>query len=139
MANISLARGANLGVAVSYLEETAVTRQSAVLSEKLGDLYAAQGKPSSTVRAYEQALKLDSSPQQRIRLRLALGDKLAALDRNEEAFACFQKFLEENQNYSDRLAIYRKLPPLAQKLGRADEVKRYEDVIRALTEAAASK
>lgn len=139
VANLTLARGGNFGMAVSYLEETAVTRQSAVLSEKLGDLYAAQGKPSSTVRAYEQALKLEPSPQQRIRLRLALGDKLAALDRNEEAFACFQKFLEENQKYSDRLAIYRKLPPLAQKLGRADEVKRYEDVIRALTEAATAK
>ena len=58
-----------------FLEELSLTRQSAVLSEKLGDLYSAQGKPSSSVHAYEQALKLEPSPQQRIRLMLVIGEK----------------------------------------------------------------
>lgn len=136
VANLMLARGGNAGSAASYLEETATTRQSAVLSEKLGDLYAAQGKPSSTVRAYEQALKLDPSPQQRLRLRLALGDKLIAQDHNEAAFANFQQFLEENPTYADNLAIYRKLLPLAQKLGKPDAAAKYEEQIKRLTEPA---
>ena len=133
MANLTLAHGGKLVEPITYLEELPVTRQSAVLSEKLGDLYAAQGKPSSTVRAYEQAIKLDPSPQQRIRLRLTLGEKLIAQDRNEDAFANFQKFLEESPDYPDRLAIYHKLPPLAHKLGKPAEAARYEELIKILT------
>ena len=134
--NLTLARSHQTATAVGYLEEAALTKQSAVLSEKLGDLYAAQGKPSSTVRAYEQALKLDPSPQQRIRLRLALGDKLIAQDRNEDAFANYQKFLEEAPNYAENLTIYRKLLPLSQKLGKSADVAKYEEHIRKLTEPA---
>jgi len=75
----------NLAEAIAYLEGVATTKESAVLKEKLADLYAAQGKPSSAVLTYQQSLNLDPSPQQRIRLRLMLGEKLAALNRNEEA------------------------------------------------------
>jgi uncharacterized protein (TIGR03790 family) len=136
VANLILTRGGNAAAAAAYLEETATPQQSAVLSEKLGDLYAAQGKPASTVRAYEQALKLNPSPQQRIRLRLALGDKLIAQDRPGEALADLQKFLEENPDYSDKLAIYRKLQPLAQKLGKAADAANYGEQIKRLTEPA---
>ena len=58
-------------------------------------------------------LKLEPSPQQRLRLRLALGDKLIAQDRDADALANFQTFLEENPTYADLLSIYRKLLPLA--------------------------
>ena len=61
---------------IALLEELGPTKESAVLSEKLADLYAAQGKPFSAVHAYVQALKLDPSPQQRLRLLLTLGEKL---------------------------------------------------------------
>jgi tetratricopeptide (TPR) repeat protein len=129
VANLNLARGGNSAETVSYLENTVTTRHSAVLSEKLGDLYATQGKPSSAALSYEQALKLDPSPQQRIRLRLTLGDKLLALNRNEEASTNFQKFLEENPNYSDKLPIYRNLLTLAQKLGKKDEAAKWENYL----------
>ena len=62
---------------VALLEQLETTRRSAVLTEKLGDLYAAQGKPSSAVHEYRQALQLDASPQQRVRLLLTLGRKTA--------------------------------------------------------------
>ncbi len=69
----------------TYLENLAATTNSAVLTEKLADLYEAQGKPSSAIEIYERALKLNPSPEQRIRLRLTLGDKLQALNRDAEA------------------------------------------------------
>ena len=70
-----------------YLEQTSGNaKQSAVLTEKLADLYAAQGKPVLGHHAYEQALELDPSPQQRVRLRLTLGEKLTASDRNADAY-----------------------------------------------------
>jgi tetratricopeptide (TPR) repeat protein len=136
VANMNLARGGKVMEAVGYLEGVETTRHSAVLSEKLGDLYTAQGKPSSAVLINEQALQLDPSPQQRIRLRLTLGDELMALDRPAEALADFQKFLAETPDYPDKLPIYRKLLPLAQKLGQKDDAAKYEEQIKRLSEPA---
>jgi tetratricopeptide (TPR) repeat protein len=103
-----------------------------VLSEKLGDLYAAQGKPSSAVYTYRHALQLDPSPQQRIRLLLTLGEKLLALDRTQEGYEDYQKLLHEFPDYPDRLAIYRKLLPLAQKLDKKADAENYEAEINRL-------
>jgi tetratricopeptide (TPR) repeat protein len=131
--NLNRAHGAPINDQVNYLEEIPTTKVSAVLSEKLGDLCAAQGKPSSAVHAYDRALKLDPSPQQRIRLRLTLGEKLLALNREGEAYANYQKFVEECPDYVDKVAIYRKLVSLAQKLGKKEDAARYEDRIKLLT------
>jgi tetratricopeptide (TPR) repeat protein len=122
-----------LGAIVALLEAIDTTKGSAVLTEKLGDLYGAQGKPSSSVRAYEGALKLDPSPQQRLRLRLTLGEKLLALDRAPEAYANLQKLLEEFPNYPDKLALYRKLLALAQKLDKKTEAEAYQAEIDRLS------
>ena len=130
--NLNLVRGAKLAEMTGYLEGIETTKRSAVLSEKLADLYATQGKPSSAALLYQQALALAPSPQQRVRLRLTLGDKLIALNRDEEAFVNFQKFLEENPAYSDKLPIYRKLLVLAQKLGKKDDATKFEEQIKAL-------
>jgi uncharacterized protein (TIGR03790 family) len=126
VADINLANGKPVADAVAFLENLEATKQSAVLKEKLADLYAAQGKPSSAALTYQQALKLDPSPQQRIRLRLTLSEKLMALNRDEDAYANYQKFLEESPDYSDLLLIYRKLLPLAQKLGKQDDAAKYD-------------
>ncbi len=131
--NLDLAKGIPVAYMVNYLEEIGTTNQSAVLSEKLGDLYATQGKPSSAVRAYQEALTLNPSPQQRVRLRLTLGEKLAALNRDEEAYQNYQKFLEESPDYPDKFAIYNKLLPLAQKLGRKNDATKYEEQIKLLS------
>jgi len=129
--NLNLARGSNLAEAVDYLETTGVTKESAVLTEKLADLYAAQGKPSSAVVTYQRALELEPSPQQRIRLRLTLAEKLTALGRDEEAYQDYEKLLEESPAYPDKISIYRKLLPLAQKLGKEDSAAKYEKMINA--------
>jgi uncharacterized protein (TIGR03790 family) len=133
LANLNLANGKPLGAIVALLEAIDTTKGSAVLTEKLGDLYGAQGKPSSSVRAYEGALKLDPSPQQRLRLRLTLGEKLLALDRAPEAYANLQKLLEEFPNYPDKLALYRKLLALAQKLDKKTEAEAYQAEIDRLS------
>ena len=49
LVNLNLAAGKPLAELVALLEQLETTKHSAVLSEKLGDLYAAQGKPSSAV------------------------------------------------------------------------------------------
>jgi hypothetical protein len=133
LVNLNLDQGAPAGAMVDYLEHIYLTRQSAVLTEKLADLYGAQGKPSSAIQTYEAALKLDASPQQRVRLRLTLEDKFLALNRVPEAYANLEKLLLENTDYPDQLGIYRKLLSLAQKLGKTNDAARYEEIVRSLS------
>jgi len=137
--NLNLVRGANVGEVVNYFENLETTRHSAVLKEKLADLYAAQGKPSSAALTYQQALKLKPSPQQRVRLHLVLGEKLETLNRDEEAYENYQTLLAENPDYPDRLSIYRKLAPLAKKLNKPDEATKYEEQIKPVPQPTPAK
>jgi uncharacterized protein (TIGR03790 family) len=126
VADLALVRGASVFAAANYLENIRVTAQSAVLTEKLADLYEREGKPSSAIDMYERALKLDPSPEQHIRLRLTLGEKLEQQNREQEAYDNYQKLLQESPDYPGRTSIYQKLLALARKLNKPEEVARYE-------------
>jgi len=130
--DLNLVRKYPLADVVAYLEEINATTNSAVLTEKLGDIYAAQGKPSASVHAYQKALELDPSPQQRVRLMLTLAEKLVGLEREPEAYEVYRRFLQEFTDYPDKLAIYRTIAPLARKLNKEDAAK-YEAEIERLT------
>jgi tetratricopeptide (TPR) repeat protein len=97
-----------------------------VLTEKLADLYDKEGKPSSAIATYEQALKLKPSPEQRIRIRLTLGGKLEEQNQDREAYDNYESLLRESPDYPGRISIYRKLLALARKLNLPDEIARYE-------------
>jgi uncharacterized protein (TIGR03790 family) len=131
--NLNLVNGKPVGDCVALLEQLDLTRKSAVLSEKLADLYNIQGKPSSAVHTLSQALKLKPSPQQAIRLRFKLGEGLTALNRPAEAYKVYQEFLESEPAYPDKASIYRKLIPLAQKLEKKEEADKYEVELIRLT------
>ena len=124
--NVNLAAGKPLAEGVAVLEQFEATKSSAVLTEKLGDLYLAQGKPSSAVHAYQEALKLRPTPEQKLRLLLNLGEKLANLDRANEAFDAYQTLLRDYPDYPDKLGVYKSLLPLAQKLGKKTEAATYQ-------------
>ena len=81
---MNLAKGFPLQSIASYLESIPDTTNSAVLCEKLADIYSAQGKPSSSIEFTEKALRLDPSPQQRVRLRLTLAERLVEQDRTQD-------------------------------------------------------
>jgi tetratricopeptide (TPR) repeat protein len=133
LANLGLVNGKSQAEVVALLEQVNSEKPGAVISEKLADLYAAQGKPSSAAHAYEQALGLDPTPQQRVRLRLALAEKLLALDRQPEAYEDYQKLLHEFPDHPDKLALYGKLLALAQKLGKQADADNYQAEITRLT------
>ena len=116
LANLALVRGARKAEVSVLLENLDQTTNSAVLTEKLADLYDALGKPSSAILTYQRALDLKPSPEQRIRLRLALGDKLPAQDRDAEAVEDYQKLLAESPDYPGRELISSKLAALQQKI-----------------------
>jgi tetratricopeptide (TPR) repeat protein len=131
--NFNLVTGKPMPECVTFLEQLVLTKQSAVLTEKLGDLYLAQGKPSSAVHAYAQALALDATPQQRVRLLLTLGDKHTQLDQPMEAYEDYQKLLKECPDYPDKLGLYHKLVPLAVRLNKNGDAERFQAEIQRLT------
>jgi tetratricopeptide (TPR) repeat protein len=137
--DVNLARGVPRAAVVGHLEQLADTTNSSVLTEKLADLYASLGKPESAIETYEKALQLDSSPQQRVRLRFELGDQLAAVNESEdkdkykEAMANYKALLQENPDYPDKVGICHKLLELAQRLGDEEAAAGYQAEILQLT------
>ena len=115
LVNVDLARGRSAAYLANLIETTGVATNSAVLTEKLADLYAMDGKTNAAVDADESALRLNPSPEQRIRLRLALADKLLSLNFAAAAHRDYQKLLEESPDYPGKAAIEEKINALGQK------------------------
>lgn len=124
--NLALNKHVSIFQSSDYLENLPLTAQSPILKEKLGELYAAEGKPASTLRAFQQALQLHPSPQQRLRLRLNYGDRLLTDHQDAAAYADYQALLTEMPKYPGRLAVYRKLLPLAKKLDHPDDATKFQ-------------
>ena len=133
LANLNLANGRPLADWVNNLELLDLTKTSAVLTEKLGDLYQAQGKPSSAVHACRQALKLDPSPMQRLRLLLTIAERLTSLDQHAEALEALQEVLKAQPNYPDKLGLCRKMLLSAQLAKNEPEIQKLEAEIKRLS------
>lgn len=123
--------------AVRTVEFSPVTRRSAVLTEKLGDVYLAQGKMSDALDMYEGALRRGPSPMQRLRLLLSLAEKRAALGADDKALAWYETVLKEFPDYPEALRLRRQMLVLAKRLGRANLVEQFEGEIRRLSPPAA--
>ncbi len=115
LANLALNHGTHAVAVCGLIESLDLATNSAVLTEKLADLYSALGKPSSAILTYQNALRLNPSPEQRIRLRLALGEKLLAQGRDAEAADDYRKLLDESREYPGKDSILNKLSLLQQK------------------------
>jgi tetratricopeptide (TPR) repeat protein len=116
LANLGLVHGVRTAEVAGLIDNLAATTNSAVLTEKLADLCEAQGKPSSAIEIYGRALKLDPSPEQRIRLRLKLGTDLQVQDRDAEAIGDYRKLIKEEPDYPGKNSVEEKITTLAQKI-----------------------
>ena len=112
LVNLDLVRGVREPQLARFVEELPATAKSAVLTEKLANLYETLGKPSSAIGAWQAALKLNPSPMQRVRLRLTLADKLIALGRTAEAVDDYKKLLAEAPSWPGKTGIEEKLKTL---------------------------
>ena len=113
---LDLARGMREPQLAQFLQTIPETQRSAVLTEKLGLLYAALGKPGSAISAWQSALKLHPTPQQRIRLRLTLADKFLSQQRDSEALEDYHALLAEKPDYPGKDSIAAKIKSLEEKL-----------------------
>jgi len=133
LVNINLVSGKPLAACITLLEDLDLTKRSAVLAEKLAALYSAIGKPSSAIFTYGRALNLNPSPQQRLRLLNTRAAKLAEAGQDSEALADYATILKAYPDYSDKLGLYRKMLPLAEKLNRKAHQEAYTAEIERLT------
>jgi uncharacterized protein (TIGR03790 family) len=113
--DLGLVHGTPVAQLAAFLETIPATTNSAVLTEKLADLYQMQGKPSSAIGTYRHVLTLNPSPEQRIRIRLTLGEKLLAQNRAADAIGNYQQLLKEAPDYPGKPGIKSKLAALEQK------------------------
>ena len=131
--DLNLASGYPVDDVINYLERLPLTRQSALLKEKLADLYLAGKKLSFAMGEYEAALSLNPTPQQKIRLILTLTRVQTLYGRDKQAYDWYQKFLKEFPDYPDLLGIYRKMLPLAETVGTKEDVEKYQQEIKRLS------
>lgn len=134
--NLNLAQRYPVAECINYLEQIPETKQSAVLEEKLGDLYQMQGKPASSIHAYKMALGAQPSRVQQTRLYLVLADKLTAAGEEKEAMELYEEFLKKTPTYAEPLAIYKKLFALAEKLQKSEDAARFKKEMDRLSPAA---
>jgi tetratricopeptide (TPR) repeat protein len=113
--DLGLVHGTSVAKSAAFLETIPATTNSAVLTEKLADLYEMRGKPSSAIETFQRALTLNPSPEQRIRIRLTLGEKLLAQNRETDAIGNYKQLLKESPDYPGRPSIEAKLAALEPK------------------------
>lgn len=70
---------------IKYIEELPLTKRSAVLLEKLGDLNLERKEYNAAAANYEDALKQSPSPMQTLRLLLQWRETLMKSDHADRA------------------------------------------------------
>ena len=113
--DLELAHGVPPATVAAFLENLGQAKHSAMLSEKLADLFEDLGKPASSIAATQNALQYATSPGQRLRLRLTLASRLRAAGRIGDLIDDYRQLLAEQPDYPDRAAIEEKLKNLEVK------------------------
>ena len=100
--NLNLMKRTPVYSLIDYLEQIPLTKQSAVMSEKLADLFGAVGKPASAILTYERALKLECSPQHKLRLYLKLAGRHTMQKDPRAAIETYRRLLQDFPEYPGR-------------------------------------
>ena len=132
--NLNLASGSSVTEVTNYLHGIwATVTNSAVLQEKVGDFALADKNVSAACEAYEKALQLKPSPQQKIRLLLLLGHLQAGLGHAQDAYNAYFQLVTEAPDYPDTAKIFGELAGLARKLGKSKEAERFSQDAKRLS------
>jgi uncharacterized protein (TIGR03790 family) len=124
--NRNLEMGQSPASIVDYLYQTAQPGRSALLTEKVGDLYWSMGKMGDALDSYEGALRRGPSPIQRLRLLLNLADRRTLYGPDEAALRWHETLLKDFPDYPDRQRLFQQMLPLAKRLGRTNVVEQCE-------------
>lgn len=124
--NFRLAQNASMDEILQFYRETELSQQSAILQEKLGDIYKSKGKLLDALDPYARALSLPMSPLQKLRLGLKAAPLLSSFGRAEQAYTVYKELLQENPKYDDLQTLYENLAQVATRLKKTDEAAEYQ-------------
>jgi uncharacterized protein (TIGR03790 family) len=110
--NLDLLRGISPLQLERVVENLPATAKSAVLTEKLAELDEACGKPTSAIATWQRALTLSPTPEQRIRIRRTLAEKLVAAGRVADAIQNWKQLIAESPDYTGLPIVQEKLREL---------------------------
>lgn len=110
--NLGLVRGISPLQMERVVENLPATDKSAVLTEKLAELDDDCGKTESAILTWQRALTLNPTPQQRIRIRRKLAEKLVAAGRITDAIHNWQQLMAEAPDYPGLPIVKEKLREL---------------------------
>lgn len=88
---------------------------SAILNEKIADIYNSKGKVLDAVPWYEKALRLEMSPGQRLRVSQTALPLFTSLGKGATAFEVLKRLIKDYPNHPDRASWEQKLAPLAEQ------------------------
>ena len=97
--------------------------ESAVLSEKWGDLLYEQEKRAEAVRQYRQALQRKPSPQQELRIGQRLAALLQETDADTDALSVYLNLIQRHPHFPGKIEMLRKARNLAEKLDLPKELR----------------
>jgi uncharacterized protein (TIGR03790 family) len=129
--NIHLRNGRDPVILREYLAQLPQAETSAVLCEKVADLFADKGNFKQAIAWERKAVRNGGTPQQRVRLMRNLADWQRIFDQPADALETLNQFAVEFPGHPDMLNVRKEQLNLARDLDRADDVKRFkEEVIR---------
>jgi uncharacterized protein (TIGR03790 family) len=131
--NLNLVTGAADKEMIGYLEREPLTRRSAVLLEKLGDLQAATTNATAAAESYGQALKLADSEWQRARLTFLLARADLAAGRPLEAYQTLERFRAGQPEYPDQPGLIELMMEAATKAKKTGEAEKLQIELLRLT------
>ena len=129
--NFRLAQNAQLDEIVQFYKTNPATQESALLQEKLGDVYKSKGKVIDSLTPYSKALKLTMTPLHKLRVNLKVAPLFSAMGRAEQAYAIYQDVLRDYPSYSDKRSLYERLARVATTLKKKDEAAEFERLAEA--------
>ncbi len=130
--NLNLISGTSPAEAITYLEGQSESRRSAVLTQKLGDLFVLTQNLSAAAEAYRNALRLKPSPEERIHLQLGEAMMLTTLRKPAEALVYYEQFFSENPDFPDLASFYERALAVAKQAADAALIGKYEQALKRL-------
>lgn len=107
---------------INYMLSNKEAQTNAVMLEKAGDLFFADGKIKESIAAYVQAVNSQPTAQQLVRVALLLGKRLENFDQPLDAFNVLNLLLEKVPSYAEANTVRTKLIQLGTTLGLTNEV-----------------
>ncbi len=130
VANRSLKLKTSADEVRDYLTNQAGFSKSAVLLEKVGDLFIDEKKDSGAITFFLEALKQNPSPQQRNRLTFQVVKLLDGENRKQESYQLLQDLLKTSPDYADLMAVYTRLSDLAETLQKPEESSKWKAMVQ---------